>query len=157
MFNRITVGLDGSAVAEEALPHAMSLAARYGGMLILVTVAHPVNELAGTSPSLTAQAAISQDVVARLESAREQTADRTYLDEVRARIAETGIDVEARVREGRPAEQILKLATELHADLIPLTAYGGGGAHIRSKGAVFGGTADEVLRESRVPVLLIRP
>jgi nucleotide-binding universal stress UspA family protein len=157
MFNRIIVGLDGSVVAEEALPHAISLAETYGGMLSLVTVAHPLNELAGIGPSLTGQAAISQDVVARLESAREQIADRTCLDDVRSRIAETGIDVEARIREGRPAEQILKLATELHADLIVLTAYGGGGAHIRSQGAVFGGTADEVLRESRVPVLLIRP
>jgi nucleotide-binding universal stress UspA family protein len=144
-------------VAEEALPHAMSLAEKYGGMLILVTAAHPLNDFSGIAPSLTVQAAISQDVVARVESAREQTADRTYLDDVRARIADRGIDVEARVREGKPAEQILKLAAELQADLIVLTAYGGGGAHIRNKGAVFGGVADEVLRASHVPVLLVRP
>ena len=157
MYERIVVALDGSAVAEEALPHAMSLAEKHGAMLTLVTAAHPISELSGVTPSLATQAAISQDVVARTESAREQSTDRQYLDGVRRRIAEKGIDVETRVREGKPAEQILKLASELHADLIVLTAYGGGGAHTRGQRAVFGGVADEVLRESRVPVLLIRP
>jgi nucleotide-binding universal stress UspA family protein len=157
MYQRIIIGLDGSETAEKALPYAVSLAEKYGGMLTLVTVAHPLSELSTVQPSLATQAAISQDVVARTESAREKAADRQYLDDLTARIASRGVDVETRLREGRPAEQILKLATELHADLIVLTAYGGGGAHTRSQRAVFGGVADEVLRESHIPVLLVRP
>jgi nucleotide-binding universal stress UspA family protein len=38
-----------------------------------------------------------------------------------------------------------------------MTAFGAGGAHTRAERAVFGGVADEVLRQSHVPVLLIRP
>jgi nucleotide-binding universal stress UspA family protein len=157
MYERIVVALDGSAVAEKALEHAVGLAEKHGSMLTLLTVAHTLGDLSAVAPSLTTQAAISQDVVARTESAREQTADRQYLEDVRQRIAEAGIDVETRVREGKPAEQIIQLATDLHADLIVLTAYGGGGAHTRTQRAVFGGVADEVLRQSHIPVLLIRP
>lgn len=157
MYKRIVIALDGSTTAEEALPHAISLGEKYGAMLTLVTVAHTQGELAGLAPSLEAQIAISQDVIARTESAREQASDRAYLEDIRLRIAERGADVETRVREGKPAEQILKLASELHADLIVLTAYGGGGAHTRSGGSVFGGVADEVLRGAHMPVLLIRP
>ena len=41
--------------------------------------------------------------------------------------------------------------------LIVMTAYGAGGAHTRSEKNVFGGVADEVLRQSQIPVLMIRP
>ena len=156
MYERILVALDGSAVAEKALAHAIGPAENHGSMITLLTVAHDQASLAALAPSL-AQAAISQDVIARTESAREQSADRQYLEDVRARIAAKGLDVETRVREGKPAEQILRLASELHAGVIVLTAYGGGGAHTRSGSNVFGGVTDEVLRESHTPVLLIRP
>jgi nucleotide-binding universal stress UspA family protein len=99
MYQRIIIGLDGSETAEKALPYAVSLAEKYGGMLTLVTVAHPLSELSTVQPSLATQAAISQDVVARTESAREKAADRQYLDDLTARIASRGVDVETRLRE----------------------------------------------------------
>jgi nucleotide-binding universal stress UspA family protein len=68
-----------------------------------------------------------------------------------------GFKVEVHIEQGQPADEIMKAAQSANAGLIVMTAYGAGGAHTRTERAVFGGVADDVLRQSRVPVLLIRP
>jgi nucleotide-binding universal stress UspA family protein len=121
-------------------------------------VVHTLAELADvTAPSLATSAATSQDVVSREEASREFEEARHDLqargDELQAR----GVVTDNRVRAGEPAAQIMVAARDTGAGLIILTAYGAGGAHTRNPGAVYGGVADEVLRQSRVPVMLIRP
>ena len=158
MFQRILIPLDGSQTAAEALPHARALAKRFGSTIHLVRAVHTLGELAEVAtPSVAIQAAVSQDVMSRLDSAKEQTEARQYLDTVGKDLAADGIKVETRVRAGAPVEQILAAAQGANADLIVLTAYGAGGAHTRSERAVYGGVADEVLRQSKTPILLIRP
>jgi hypothetical protein len=51
-------------------------------MITLLTVAHDQASLSAMATSPAAQAAISQDVVERTESAREQSAGRKYLARV---------------------------------------------------------------------------
>jgi nucleotide-binding universal stress UspA family protein len=157
MYNKILVPLDGSLTAALALTHARALAQKFDSTIHLVRAVHTLNELAQVAtPSLTA-AAFSQDVVSRQEEADEQVEARSYLDEVGKELQAEGIRVVSSVHEGAPARQILEAARSAGVDVIVLTAYGAGGAHTRGPQAVYGGVADEVLRDSRIPVLLIRP
>ena len=57
------------------------------------------------------------------------------------------------VREGIPAEEILRAAREKKADLIAMSTHGRGGV-VR---LIAGSVAEEVLRRSKVPVLMTRP
>ena len=157
MYQRILVPLDGSQTAALALDHAKALAQKFGATVHLVRAVHTLTELAAVATPSLATTAFSQDVVSRQDEDTEQAAARGYLDGVRKELEADGIKVEARVRPGRPAEQILDAAKAAAADVIVLTAYGAGRAHTRGPGAVYGGVADEVLRESRIPVLLVRP
>jgi nucleotide-binding universal stress UspA family protein len=158
MYERILVPLDGSPTAAEALEQAEALAERLGSTLVLVRIVHTLGDLSKTAtPSLTSQAATSQDVVARSDSAGEHAESRNYINNLSDALQKRGVKVETHIGEGVPAEQIVKTAQGANANLIVMTAYGAGGAHTRSQKAVFGGVADEVLRQSHVPVLLIRP
>ncbi|HWC29097.1 MAG TPA: universal stress protein [Dehalococcoidia bacterium] len=158
MYQSILVPLDGSHTAALALDHAVAIAEKFRATVHLVRVVHTLAELADvTAPSLATSAATSQDVVSREEASREFEEARHDLqarcDELQAR----GVVTDNRVRAGEPAAQIMVAARDSGAGLIILTAYGAGGAHTRNPGAVYGGVADEVLRQSRVPVMLIRP
>lgn len=157
MYERILVPLDGSPTAAMALEHAEALAEKLGSHLVLLRVVHTLEDLAPASTPSLAQAAMSQDVVSRTTSAGEHAAARAYLAELTDALSRRGVAAEALVREGAPAGQIVTTASTAAAGLIVMTAYGAGGAHTRTQRAVFGGTADEVLRQSRIPVLLIRP
>jgi nucleotide-binding universal stress UspA family protein len=158
MYERILVPLDGSPTAAEALEQAEALAEKLGSVLVLVRVVHTLGDLTQTAtPSLSEQAATSQDVIATTESAGEHAVARSYITNLGEALSKRGIKVETHVTEGVPAEKIIEAASSAKAGLIVLTAYGAGGAHTRTQKAVFGGVADEVLRQSHVPVLLIRP
>jgi nucleotide-binding universal stress UspA family protein len=158
MYSRILVPLDGSPIAAKALEQAEALAEKLGSTLILVRVVHTLGDLAQTAtPSLTTQAATSQDVVARSESATEHAESRSYITNLSDALKQRGLEVETHIGEGVPADEIMKASRNANAGLVVMTAYGAGGAHTRSEKAVFGGVADEVLRQSQVPVLLIRP
>ena len=158
MYKRILIPLDGSPTAAKALEQAEALAEKLDSTLILVRIVHTLGDLAqSATPSLTTQAATSQDVIARSESAGEQAESRGYIANLSEALQKRGLEVETHVAAGVPAPEIIKTAGNAGAELIVMTAYGAGGAHTRSQKAVFGGVADEVLRQSQVPVLLIRP
>ena len=158
MYKRILIPLDGSPTAAKALEQAEALAEKLDSTLILVRIVHTLGDLAQSAmPSLTTQAATSQDVIARSESAGERAESRAYIANLSEALQKRGLEVETHVAAGVPAPEIIKTAGNAGAELIVMTAYGAGGAHTRSQKAVFGGVADEVLRQSQVPVLLIRP
>lgn len=158
MYERILVPLDGSATAAQALEQAEALAEKLGSTLILVRIVHSLPDLSRTAtPSLSTQAALSQDVIANTASASEHAQARSYISNLSDALQKRGVRVETHIGEGAPASEIVKASQNSSANLIVMTAYGEGGAHTRSQKAVFGGVADEVLRQSHVPVLLIRP
>jgi nucleotide-binding universal stress UspA family protein len=126
------VPLDGSALAELALPTA----AQFGGSLVsMVTLARVVDPilLAGESD----------------EAAR-------YLEEARSRFAiqlgERQCRVETTVLYGSVAEQILERA-QTAKELIVMATHGRTGASRWT----FGSVAERVLHETRVPLLLVHP
>jgi len=78
MFTRIMVSLDGSALAEQALPAAESLAAAAGGTLYLVRVVEP--PMAIRAYGVGAPVNVYEEVIA---AQREEAT--AYLEAVRAR------------------------------------------------------------------------
>jgi nucleotide-binding universal stress UspA family protein len=141
MFKRILLPLDGSAIAEQALPHAIAQAERFGALLILLRVLEPFPYMRGMS-------------AADIDSVKRQTAEwaQEYLDLLVADTGEKGISVRAAVVEGRPNVTILQFAEKNQVDLIVLCSRGRSGLSRWLMGSV----ADRVLRGSTVPVLLVR-
>lgn len=111
MFERIVVGTDGSETAGEAVRQAIELAKATGAKLDIVSAYEPVpqsrlREEAGEVPGDVAYAVgPKEDVNVVLEGATGP-----------AKAA--GLEVNTHAREGDPADAILDLAEEIHANLI---------------------------------------
>jgi nucleotide-binding universal stress UspA family protein len=75
-----------------------------------------------------------------------------YLEQVADRLRRRAITVECLQTEGSSAEAILAHAQRSNSDLLALTTHGRGGLGR----LVFGSVAEEVLRKSPRPVLLVR-
>jgi nucleotide-binding universal stress UspA family protein len=142
MYKKILVPLDGSELAECVLPHVKAIAAGDGtGQVILLRVVEPLP--AGTPP------AIDFEIVrkAGVKAAEE------YLARTKTELIKEGLNVEAQVLIGRPAETIIEFAQRNKVDLITLATHGRSGI----TRWVLGSVADRLVRSSSIPVLLIRP
>jgi nucleotide-binding universal stress UspA family protein len=142
MYNKVLVPLDGSKTAEVALPHARALAYSEGAEIILLRVAvNPALEFSLSDP------AIAQKIVK--DSERES---RQYIGSVATQLKASGFEVSMVLAVGAAAEAILKTAEEIHADVIAMSTHGRTGPARWLLGSV----ADRVVRNSNVPVMLIR-
>ena len=101
------IPLDGSPLAEQALPHAIAIAECFQSELVLLRVSVPFPR-----PPTTAEATIL-----RAEEATDVLV-REYLERVAARVQEHGITVQVIIIEGRPHLQILQYAETNQVDLI---------------------------------------
>ena len=141
MYKRILLPLDSSAMAEQALRHAIAQAARFRAELILLRVLEPLPEVSGMSRTA-------------LEQAKQQTTAlaREYLEGVAERARNQGITAQVATVEGRPSTEILGFAETYGVDLIVLCSRGYSGL----SRWLMGSTADRVVRGAKVPVLLVR-
>jgi nucleotide-binding universal stress UspA family protein len=152
MFETILVPLDGSHLAEAALEPARQLREKFSSRLILLRSVESVSQRLVHTPGILeppAAAAVNVELIEEAIEA-ERAEARSYLDGVREQLG--GSDVEAVLMEGEPAEAIIAGATERGAGLIIMSSHGRGGL----ARLVFGSVAESVLRNSQVPVLLIR-
>jgi nucleotide-binding universal stress UspA family protein len=143
MFERILVALDGSEAAEEVLPPAEEVAAKFGSALILMQVVPLLS-----SASVAASPAQDPTQVQRLE---QQAAD-AYLTAAADRLRARGRTVSTAQPQGHPAQEIVDYARREGIGLIALTTHGR--STLRS--LVFGSVAQEVLQKAPCPVLLVR-
>lgn len=141
MYSRILLPLDRSTIAEQAVPHALAQAERFGAELILLRVLEPLTNVRGLSD-------------AELEEMRDFSFRRAreYLDGFIAEVEHEGIRVATATVEGRPHEAILQYAEENGVDLIVICTRGRSGFSRWLMGSV----ADRVVRGAKVPVLLVR-
>lgn len=135
MLDRIVVPLDGSPLAESVLPQVRRIVAE-GGEIVLVRAETPVPTESG--------AFLVPDVVAAAEK---------YLAGVQDRLREQGVRARVVARVGAAADVVLETVRESGAGLIAMATHGRGGA----ARLLLGSTAERILRESRVPVFLLRP
>lgn len=134
-MNIVLVPIDGSAAAYRAL----SLA---------------IKELGGTANSelhlLNVQPAVQEAGPAAEEAARER--GRAMLAQAQDMVLGAHRRVQTHVRAGRAADQIVACAHELGCDFVFMGTRGLGAP----AAAVLGSVALEVVRQSRVPVALVR-
>ena len=137
--DKILVPLDGSDLAEAAIPAAVEAAAPRSATLVLVRAAE-ARTLPGTDPT-----------DAQVEAVQEAEA---YLAPVKAKLEQQNVaKVEANVWYGPAASAIIE-ATQLYKpDLIVMSTHGRSGFGR----LIFGSVAESVLRGTTVPILLIRP
>lgn len=137
MYDAILVPLDGSPFAEFALGPAAALAEATSGRLRLVCVQDPVPTFAFGEWDGEPQAWRSD-----------------YLEDVVDRITgESDVGADGAVRVGPVTDEILDEVEESGADLVVLATHGRGPVSRFWLGSV----ADGLVRNSRRPVLLIRP
>lgn len=145
MYKRVIVPLDSSELAEQALLNATQLARASSAPILLVSVVgYPYLQSKGLSSWALQQEALDQVV-------QEETAQaQQYLDRVRTKLAADGFEVSTSVRRGAVDRAIL--ADPQPGDIIVMTTHGRGGVARWFLGSV----AEDVVRRSAVPVLLVR-
>jgi nucleotide-binding universal stress UspA family protein len=141
MYNRILLPLDGSPLAELALPHAAALAEHFQAELILFKVLVPL----GSSLNLPPRA------VKKAEAATREMA-KDYLVRVAACVQEKEIPIKIVAVDGRPHEEIVRYAEAEQVDVVVMCTRGHSGVSRWLMGSV----ADRVARSVNVPVLLVR-
>jgi len=142
MSNFIVVPLDGSAVANAAIPHAAELARRTQTGLHVITVHRPVNPVV-SADSLVYLPDPQLDIELQ-EQARAWLMKRAA--EIRV---ETGLPVTAEFRIGPVVEEICAAAAARDTRLIVCTTHGAGGWGLHWIGSI----ADGLIRNAPCPVL----
>jgi len=139
-FRRVLIPLDGSRLAEVVLPAAIAIAQRCGAMITLLHV------LEHNAP----------ETVHGQQHLSDTRAAEAYLKDVARRYSLDGVRTEQHVHknpEHDVARSIAAHAAELQVDLIALATHGSGGL----RGFLFGSIAQQALRRTTTPVLLVRP
>ena len=163
MYKKILVPLDGSKLAEAALPHVEELAKgcdteevilvsvteRVQGYRAVEGSAEPV-VLSGGGWGSSIQPP-GERLVPEAFGKKEKQAQR-YLDRVAKKLTAKGFNVSTEVLLWKPAEAIVGYAKQYGCDLIVMASHGRSGP---SRWA-YGSVADKVLRSSCIPVLMIR-
>jgi len=140
----LVVPLDGSELAEAALPLAREFATIVGGQIVLVGVVPRPGDL------MAAPGGVMTYVGDDYERLR--TEAQNYLDVVAGQLTADGLTVAVSVRSGNPAQQIAATASEHNAAAVVMASHGRTGI-VRS---ILGSVAGQTLHHSPCPVLLIR-
>ena len=133
MFNRVLVGLDGSTLSEQSLPWVQRIAPR--AKIVLGGAYTPIPM--STDPWM--------DVSPILES---EEGPKRYLHRIAGGLRPTPRVVQGI---GSPAGVLLELAQKEKCDLIAITSQGG----TTLKRRLFGGTTENLLHHSSIPLLVI--
>ena len=151
MYNKILVPLDGSKLAECALPYAEDLAKGYGAEeVILVSVTEQVRAHTHAPEAGEISGLAGSDITVTF--GKKEGEAHKYLERLADELDTKGIKARTEVLFWPPAEAIASCAQKNSADIIIMSTHGRSGP---SRWA-FGSVADKVLRSSCVPVLLIR-
>ncbi len=151
MYEKILVPLDGSKIGEAALPHVEDLVSKISpGAKVEVILFQVLSRVthAIAAGEVTANVPYTEQ---ELEQAKQRAID--YLNETGEALRSKGATVTAKVVIGNAADEIVKAADEINANLIAMSTHGRSGL---SRWA-FGSITDRVLRhEESVPILMVR-
>ena len=147
MYNKILVPLDGSARAEDILPHVVELASKYQSAVMLMRV---VEIKIGFDGAEFMSMAGGTELAMAIEE--DKLSAETYLNEVKARLKAEGIETKTRVAFGAVVEGIILAAQQEQVDLIAMASHGRTGAACVFYGCVATGVLHRVDR----PLLIIR-
>lgn len=142
-IDTILVPLDFSLHSARALEYAVDLARRYGARLELVHVFDiGIYSLADGTPMLGPQQFedMAADIERRLQEAKREALSAGVLR------------VETKLLQGKPDLELLRVATEDHADVIVMGTHGRTGfRHV-----LMGSVAERLVRKSPCPVFIVK-
>ena len=146
MYAKILVPLDGSELAEQILPYVKEEAKSFKSSVVLLHVTPepviPIPETLGeTSKSMLE------------EMQQERLRSMKYLNNLALGFNESGIRTKCVILEGLAGESIVEYAKANRINLIAMATHGRSGVGY----IILGSVADFVLRESGLPILIIRP
>lgn len=144
MFSRILVGLDGSDYSLRALDFAIDLAKKYQSQLVLVhVVMRQIYAINPPEAGILAGTAIVREL---------ETEGKTILTQGEEKVKAQGLPVEARLRQGMPAEELLRAAADEKADLMVLGSRG----LSQVRAFLLGSVSDKVSHHAKCPTLIVR-
>ena len=142
LFQRILIPIDGSQLSLEAAKQGVYIAKKLESKVVFLYVIDvrmiETSSLTGTDPGI-------------LKTRLRNVAER-YLNEAAKLAEEENVTFQNQIREGLPAEDILKEIEEEKIDLVIMGSKGMSGAHR----VIIGSTAEEVVRWSPCPVLIVK-
>jgi nucleotide-binding universal stress UspA family protein len=143
MYKNILVPLDGSKLAEQAIPYATELCKGSTEVTLFQVVHLPLN-LAAPDVSIATPLPDPQELIEEALA---------YLEELAKPLREEGVTIKTdAIERDVVADAIVAYAREHDIDLIVMTTHGRSGL----SRLVFGSVAESVVRHTPCPVLLIR-
>jgi len=142
-IKKVLFPVDFSEGSDNALPYAVDMAKHYGAKLYLLHVIQDIAKATGRYVPHVSLDELYRDI--EKNAAKEM--DRYGVEELRGYK-----DVERHILKGTPYEEILKFAVDNKADLIVIGTHGRKGLDK----ALFGSTAEKVVRDAPCPVLSVR-
>jgi nucleotide-binding universal stress UspA family protein len=180
MYNKVVVPLDGSDLAEIALPHLQEIALGCNiPEILLISVTQKVTGKV-SSQSVPPERILSDGHIPRQQGplpvgaystgilyvgqptpsmevavriGRMASSALKYLTRVASQLQTKGFNVGVAVLVGNPAEEIIRFSKEEKADLIIMSSRGKSGFSRWDLGNI----ADRVIRASDIPVILVKP
>jgi nucleotide-binding universal stress UspA family protein len=147
MYETILLTLDGSELAEQAIPHAALMAKTMHSRLIVLRILQPLQLQADPAGGEFVDAQTYQTLI---DSEAEEA--KSYVDNQVELLRQQDINAEGIVQLGTAPTSILGVAEDEHVNLIVLATHGRSGI----ARAVMGSVADQVSRHATAPVLLVR-
>ncbi len=150
MLKKILVPLDGSQLAEQALPYAETLAQKFEAELILVLVLQ-----SPTVPIImdTYGGAALYDYANETTMAQKREEAQDYLGNLQANLNKQNVQTRLEILESLSvADGIIDIAVQEEIDVIVKTTHGRSGP----SRWVYGSVATKVLQHAPCPVFLIR-
>ena len=129
-FKKLLVALDGSATAEQILPHVHEIASKFHSEVTLLSAP---------------EGSQSDDFVDKVKS---------YLERIAQLLGEKGVRAKALVVESAPVQAILSVCKEQEADLVMVVSHGVGGVE-RQDSVRVGSVVESLLQEAPCPIFLV--
>jgi nucleotide-binding universal stress UspA family protein len=146
MYRHILIATDGSALAERAVSHGLSLAKSVGAKVIALTVEAPFN-VYDVPESRVRQ--MSEAFAQHAEQARQHAAG--VLDRVAEAAKAAGVPCETvQVEHVHPYQAIITTAKDKGCDVIVMASHGRSGI----SAVLLGSVTNKVLTHTKIPVLV---
>jgi nucleotide-binding universal stress UspA family protein len=151
MFEKILVCLDGSTLAEQILPFIREESRSFGKAVLLKVLPTPGVNVPIGIPGETGAAVRTDGMLERFQKDLKESLP--YLETKAEPLRKMGMDVECVVLEGPPTESIIQYARDNGVKMIAIATHG----HSGLRHITMGSTAEYVLKNSGLPLLLVTP
>jgi nucleotide-binding universal stress UspA family protein len=148
MFEKILVAIDGSTHSERAAAAGIEMARLYGSV---VTVLYVVDISKEYAPLGDLVSKVVEDPFAAMRDTLQKQGDEA-IKRIEEMAKAAGISAVRKIIEGYPADAIISVAEKENMDLIVVGYIGVSGL----ERFLLGSVADKVVRNSKVPVLVVR-